>query len=76
MDGDDVWALQRFLSEQGYTEVGEVDGWFGPNTEKAVKRFQNSRQLTEDGAVEQVLWDMLSGLDKENVNFFRGDYGD
>ena len=76
MNGDDVWALQRFLHEQGYEEVGEVDGWFGQNTEKAVKKFQNSNHLVEDGVVTEALWEVLSGLVKEQVNFFRGDYGD
>jgi hypothetical protein len=76
MNGDDVWALQRFLIEQGYKEVGIVDGWFGPNTEKAVKRFQKDKQITEDGVVGQAVWDLLSGLEKDQVNFFQGDYGD
>ncbi len=76
MNGDDVWALQRFLHEQGHEEVGEVDGWFGQNTEKAVKNFQKSRHLLEDGVVGEALWEALSGLEKEQVNFFRGDYGD
>jgi peptidoglycan hydrolase-like protein with peptidoglycan-binding domain len=76
MNGDDVWALQRFLVEQGYDEVGIVDGWFGPNTEKAVKRFQNNNAIPEDGVVGQETWDLLSGLEKEQVNFFQGDYDD
>ncbi len=76
MNGDDVWALQRFLAEQGYPEVGVVDGWFGPNTEKAVRGFQKDRQMAEDGVVGQAVWDALSGLEKEEVNFFKGDYGD
>lgn len=76
MNGDDVWALQRFLIEQGYKEVGVVDGWFGPNTEKAVKRFQKDMRIAEDGVVGQTVWDLVSGLEKDQVNFFRGDYGD
>jgi peptidoglycan hydrolase-like protein with peptidoglycan-binding domain len=75
MNGDDVWALQRFLFEQGYRAVGEIDGWFGPNTEKAVKSFQSSNHITTDGVVGQEVWEILSGLEKEQVNFFRGDYG-
>jgi peptidoglycan hydrolase-like protein with peptidoglycan-binding domain len=76
MNGDDVWALQRFLFEQGYREVGEIDGWFGPKTEQAVKSFQAERKLAADGIVRQELWDELSGLEKDQVNFFQGDYGD
>jgi hypothetical protein len=63
MHGDDVWALQRFLVEQAYPEIGEIDGWFGPNTEKAVKRFQNSNHFKADGVVDQKVWDALSGVE-------------
>jgi peptidoglycan hydrolase-like protein with peptidoglycan-binding domain len=74
MNGDDVWALQRFLVEQGYQEAGVVDGWFGPNTEKALRRFQTDKQITVDGVVGQAVWDVLSGLEEEQVNFPRIDY--
>jgi hypothetical protein len=61
MHGDDVWALQRFLVENGYDEVGDIDGWFGPNTEKAVKHFQTDHHLNADGVVTRAVWDALSG---------------
>ena len=74
MNGDDVWALQRFLIEQGYQEAGVVDGWFGPNTEKAVRRFQTDNQITADGVGGQAGGGVVSGLEEEQGNFPPGDY--
>jgi serine/threonine protein kinase len=61
LSGDDVTAVQRRLVELGYSEVGEVDGLFGPNTESAIKRFQAANGLTVDGAVGPKTWEKLFG---------------
>ena len=42
--GADVQAIQSRLKELGFL-TGSVDGIFGSNTEKAVKRFQKSAGL-------------------------------
>lgn len=47
--GSTVVAVQRRLSELGY-DVSD-DGEFGPETEKALKEFQRSRQKEPDGVV-------------------------
>lgn len=47
--GVEVANWQRFLISQGYAV--EADGDFGPNTDKATKAFQVSRNLTPDGKV-------------------------
>lgn len=48
--GDDVKAIQSKLKDLGFLP-GSVDGIFGPNTEKAVKAFQKSAGLKDDGIV-------------------------
>ncbi|MDI9310936.1 MAG: peptidoglycan-binding protein [Limnohabitans sp.] len=37
-----------------------IDGDFGPATEKAVKNFQKSKNLSETGIVDQALFDVLT----------------
>lgn len=59
MSGDDVRLVQQRLLDLGYTEVGVVDGWFGPATESAVRRFQREHNLTADGVVGPVTWEAL-----------------
>jgi Transglycosylase SLT domain/Putative peptidoglycan binding domain len=50
MVGWDVSVLQFRLSRRG-ARVRGIDGIFGPNTLGAVRRFQSSRGLAEDGLV-------------------------
>ncbi|WP_169797149.1 peptidoglycan-binding domain-containing protein, partial [Janibacter anophelis] len=53
--GDSVKALQRTL---GIT----ADGAFGSQTEKAVKQFQEDKELKADGVVSPNVWRALAGL--------------
>jgi len=46
--GDEVRQIQTKLKQWGYYS-GSVDGIFGPNTEKAVRSFQQKNKLTVDG---------------------------
>ena len=59
LQGEDVRLLQQRLLELGYEEVGEVDGYYGPNTEQAVKNFQTDFGLIADGIVGQKTWKAL-----------------
>ena len=59
MTGDDVLLLQQRLLALGYTEVGTADGIFGPNTDQAVRIFQNRNGLAVDGIVGQTTWNTL-----------------
>lgn len=52
MRGDDIEELQRVLAESGFSM--EVDGIFGPATDKAVRAFQESRGLATDGIVGEA----------------------
>ncbi len=51
--GTGVKTLQSTLTAKGYNTKG-VDGVFGSNTEKAVRSFQKSKNLSVDGVVGPV----------------------
>jgi peptidoglycan hydrolase-like protein with peptidoglycan-binding domain len=59
MTGDDVKNLQQRLVDLGFTEVGMVDGSFGPKTDEAVRHFQQNNDLAVDGVVGPLTWDAL-----------------
>jgi peptidoglycan hydrolase-like protein with peptidoglycan-binding domain len=50
-NGTAVEQLQNILKELGYTEVAEIDGYFGALTRAAVQHFQKDSGLTIDGIV-------------------------
>lgn len=47
---ENVKAIQRELTLRGYN-VAQVDGWFGPATINALRRFQKNNKLYQDGIV-------------------------
>lgn len=51
--GDAAVAVQYALARLGFP-VGQVDGKFGPGTERAVKAFQLASKLPETGVVDQA----------------------
>jgi peptidoglycan hydrolase-like protein with peptidoglycan-binding domain len=58
--GDDVFPvrpLQQLLRARGHAVA--VDGIFGPQTEGAVKAFQQSNGLAADGIVGPLTWPKL-----------------
>jgi hypothetical protein len=59
MNGDDVLQLQQKLLSMHFGEVGEADGWYGPMTEKAVRRFQLYFGFASDGVVRESMWTAL-----------------
>ena len=52
-----VRPLQRLLDARGHNVA--VDGIFGPQTESAVKAFQQNRGLAADGIVGPQTWPKL-----------------
>jgi len=59
-----VRGLQRMLLNRGF-DVEEIDGRFGPKTERAVKAFQADRGLDVDGIVGPKTWDSLRDVDSD-----------
>ena len=55
--GETVTLLQQLLVSRGYV-IG-IDGDFGPETEKAVRDFQNKQHLGVDGVVGPKTWTAL-----------------
>lgn len=57
--GADVTVLQQRLNRASQSVA--VDGWYGPTTEAAVRAFQHSRHLVEDGIAGPRTQDALLG---------------
>lgn len=51
MHGDDVKWVQLKLCKHKFMEESDIDGWFGKDTDKAVRLFQLSKKITPDGKV-------------------------
>lgn len=76
MYGEDVKALQRKLNSLGFN-CGSPNGYFGPNTKNAVKKFQKSRGLSVDGSCGPATWKKLfgnSGGSSSSSNYSRALY--
>lgn len=50
-----VRAWQTLLKSAGYSEVGDIDGWFGDKTEKAITHWQQDHQI-EAGFIGPQTW--------------------
>jgi len=62
-DGPDVEGIQQRLADLGYPVT--VTGYFGTETETAVKYFQRMNGLDDDGSVGQYTKEMLYSKDAE-----------
>lgn len=56
--GEDVVAVQDQLRKLGFA-TGSPDGVYGPRTEGAVSKFQNTQGLRADGMVGPLTWNRL-----------------
>jgi peptidoglycan hydrolase-like protein with peptidoglycan-binding domain len=57
--GDDVKRLQRLLVMLKYLDYTGIDGSFGPQTESALKSFQQANGLMVDGIAGPQTWQAL-----------------
>ncbi|MDF5717636.1 MAG: peptidoglycan-binding domain-containing protein [Rhizonema sp. NSF051] len=55
--GEDVECVQKILKSLGYDVT--IDGLFGLQTETAVRRYQSDKNLTVDGIVNAVVFNIL-----------------
>lgn len=56
--GSDVVRVQQILQLLGYYR-GDLDGYYGPQTEAAVLQFQRDQGITSDGVVGPQTYDRL-----------------
>lgn len=69
MNGADVVYLQNRLLDLGYQLPNYgADGWFGEETDVAVREFQSRNALVVDGIVGPITWACIN-----NPNAVRGD---
>lgn len=54
-----VSLLQQQLLDYGYEEIGMADGIFGLMTNEGVRLFQTINDLTVDGIVGPITWEVL-----------------
>jgi hypothetical protein len=71
-NGPEVVTLQKRLSELGVYS-GTTDGLFGGGTESAVRRFQRSAGLAEDGRVGSDAWLRIVGTPMPTPAIFTED---
>lgn len=62
--GDGVKQLQQKLKDKGYYSYGEITGYFGEVTEKALMKYQEKLGLSADGVAGRVTLRALLGSDK------------
>ena len=58
-----VRDLQDALKALGY-DPGPIDSVFGENTDSAVRKFQQSREIPVDGIVGRVTWINIDEVDQ------------
>jgi peptidoglycan hydrolase-like protein with peptidoglycan-binding domain len=59
ISGEDVIQLQQRLLDIGLNIIGQPDGIFGPQSDAAVRSFQQSHSMKIDGIVGPLTWTTL-----------------
>lgn len=60
--GDDVRYVQILLKHWYRIDPGPIDGYFGPITENAIRKFQDEYDLPVTGAVDQLTFSTLTAF--------------
>lgn len=58
----DIKTIQSLLKGAGFYK-GQIDGRMGPETVKAIKQFQRSRNLKAGGVMNVKTWEELKALE-------------
>jgi peptidoglycan hydrolase-like protein with peptidoglycan-binding domain len=70
LQGEEIRILQERLISLGYTDLGAADGYFGPLTEDAFRRFASFNGVLYEGVVDREAWYALFSADrKENQSY-------
>lgn len=68
LNEEQVRHMQQILKDNGY-EVGEEDGTIGPQTNKALEKFQEDQGLTVNGTPDQETLRALAPTPEEQEFF-------
>ena len=59
--------IQKNLTEKGYNP-GKIDGFFGPNTREAIRKWQADQKAEATGYLtEDEMWELLPGSGEDPV---------
>jgi len=74
---DSCWAQQEFRKDDiRWAQVelryrglykGSLDGVLGPDTKRALRRFQSNNNLGQTAALDAQTWEALTGSDAKNA---------
>ena len=65
MYGSDIINLQTKLINLGFKEIGEIDGYYGPLTENAIKKIQCFLGFEQNGRINEYFWNFI--FDQSNI---------
>jgi len=74
--GDAISKLQTRLKELQYYEYPTITGYYGPVTQEAVKKFQRTHGLTEDGIMGESTTQLLFSDSANYYMMYPGDSGE
>lgn len=67
MNGKKVEEIQRYLYKCNLLPEEEIDGWYGPITEKSIRTLQNIIDYDENGIVDSNLYNLLKISDFQKI---------
>lgn len=65
--GDSVQRVQQLLNKYGYLSSANITGYYGEVTESAVKKFQSTNGLSNDGSVGMLTMAKLTSTDAKKA---------
>lgn len=74
--GDEIHRIQERLKVLEYYDYSTITGYYGPMTENAIKRFQRTNELTEDGIAGPATLSLLYSDNAKYFCIYPGDRGD